>query len=210
MLGIIKRDISLLISSKQTIMIWLLYIPLLLFIAESFVPEHLYFMIIVFYTYLMSIISFSYDITGKSKYIINSLPINRKKFVLYKYLLIFIYLAITIVYAGIYLWIIDTLKLANVDYFNLRGIINAVPTVMIFASIVFPAYLRFEPRIAQIIHMIVFMTFFIVSSNVSFVGDKGILKYLSVFKMEQVMIVALVLFIGSLILSIKLYENRDL
>lgn len=210
MLGILRKDFSLMVSSKQTMMLLLLYIPLLLFVAESFVPEHLYFMIIVFYTYIMAITSFTYDISGKSKYIVNSLPISRKEFVLYKYLSIFVYLAVTIVYAGVYLWIISTLNLANVDYFNLRGIINAVPTVMIFASIVFPAYIRFEPKIAQIIHMVVFMTFFIVCSNISYVGEEGVLKYLGILKWEQVMLVALVLYMVSLLLSIKLYENRDL
>lgn len=210
MLGILKRDISLMASSKQIIIFLLLYIPLLLFITESFVPENLYFMIIVFYTYMMSITSFTFDITGKSKYIMNSLPINRKELVVYKYLSIFVYFAITIVYAGVYLWIIDTLKIADVDYFNLRGIINAIPTVMIFGAIVFPAYIRFEPRIAQIVHMIVFISFIIITSNISYTGDKGILKYLGVLKWEYIMVVALVMYISSLLLSIKLYKNRDI
>jgi len=210
MLGILKRDISLLVSSKQTILFMIFYIPFLLFIAESFVPEYMYFMILVFYTYMMSIMSFTYDITGKSKYIMNSLPTNRKELVIYKYLSIFIYLAITIVYAGVYLWIIDTLKLADVDYFNLRGIINAIPTVMIYASIVFPAYLKFEPRIAQIINMVVFLSFFIISNNISYVGDKGALKYLGMIKWEYVMLLASTMYILSLLLSIHLYRNKDI
>src|SRR5690554_1653401 len=136
MLGILKRDFLLMISSKQLIIMLLFYIPFLIIISESFVPEVLYYMIIVFYSYLMSIMSFSYDITGKSKYIMNSLPISRRQLVLYKYLSTFVYFAVAIVYAGVYLWIIDTLGLVHVDYFNIRIIINALPTVMIFTSIV--------------------------------------------------------------------------
>ena len=141
MLGTLKRDLLLMVSSKQVIILWLFYIPLLIFVVDSFVPEVLYYMIIVFYTYLASITSFSYDITGKSKYIMNSLPISRREVVLYKYLSTFIYFAITIVYAGIYLWIINALKLAHVDYFNLRAIVNAIPAVMISTSLVYPAFL---------------------------------------------------------------------
>ncbi|HHV46732.1 MAG TPA: ABC-2 transporter permease [Tissierellia bacterium] len=210
MIGILKRDISLLISSKQMIIFMLFYIPLLLFVSESFVPEILYFMILVFYTYMMSTTSFTYDLTGKSKYVINSLPINRNELVIYKYLSIFIYFSITVVYAGVYLWIINILKLADVDYFNLRGIMNAIPTIMIYVSIVFPTFIRFEPRVAQIINIILFMTFSIISSNISYTGDKGALKYLGVLKWEYIMAIALVMYILSLLLSIHLYKNRDI
>ncbi len=210
MLGTLKRDLLLMVSSKQVIILWLFYIPLLIFVVDSFVPEVLYYMIIVFYTYLASITSFSYDITGKSKYIMNSLPISRREVVLYKYLSTFIYFAITIVYAGIYLWIINALKLAHVDYFNLRAIVNAIPAVMISTSLVYPAFFRFEPRIARIVHMVVFMTFFVGLSNISMTGEKGILKYVSLLKWEHVMIIALVMYILSLILSMQIYKNRDI
>jgi len=198
------------ISSKQLIIMLIFYIPFLIIISESFVPEVLYYMIIVFYSYLMSIMSFSYDITGKSKYIMNSLPISRRQLVLYKYLSTFVYFAVAIVYAGVYLWIIDTLGLVHVDYFNIRIIINALPTVMIFTSIVYPAYFRFEPKIAQIVQMIVLMSFFIIISNISFTGDKGILKYIGILQWEQVMGIALVAYILSLVLSNQLYKNRDI
>ncbi|NLY76924.1 MAG: ABC-2 transporter permease [Tissierellia bacterium] len=210
MLGTLKRDLLLMVSSKQVIILWLFYIPLLIFVVDSFVPEVLYYMIIVFYTYLASITSFSYDITGKSKYIMNSLPISRREVVLYRYLSTFIYFAITIVYAGIYLWIINALKLAHVDYFNLRAIVNAIPAVMISTSLVYPAFFRFEPRIARIVHMVVFMTFFVGLSNISMTGEKGILKYVSLLKWEHVMIIALVMYILSLILSMQIYKNRDI
>ncbi len=210
MLGIIKRDISLMFSSRQMILFMVLYVPFLLLMFGSSASEQLYLMIIVLYTYMMSLMSFSFDIAGKSRYIINSLPIRRNNIVIYKYLSVFVYFAITVAFAGVYLWIINILNLANVDYFNLNDIIIGIPTVMISTSIVFPAYFRFEARIAQIIHFIVFLTSFTIFGNVAFVGDKGILKYLSYIKLEHVIVVALVLYILSLVLSVVLYKNRDL
>src|SRR5690606_40519325 len=115
MLGILKRDLLLMISSKQTIILLIFYIPLLITIVDSFVPEILYFAIIVFYTYLISTMSFSYDITGKSKYIMSSLPISRREVVLYKYISTFVYFLATVVYVGVYLWIINALNFASVD-----------------------------------------------------------------------------------------------
>jgi len=154
--------------------------------------------------------SFSFDVTGKSKYIMNSLPISRGELILYKYLSTFVYFAASIVYAGVYLWIIDSLKLVSVDYFNLKQIANALPTVMIFISILYPVYFRFEPKIAQIIQMVVLMVFFTIIGNISFTGDKGILKYISLLQWKQFMVIAIVMYILSFILSNQLYKKRDI
>ena len=210
MLGIIKRDLILIFSNKRERFFLIFYIPFLLFIVESYDPQFMYFVILVAYTYLLSIIPFAYDISGKTRYIINSLPINRKETVIYKYLSTFIYFAITIVYAGVYLWIINALKIKFVDYFNLEMIIKALPITIIFISIVFPAYFRFEPKIAQIFHMIVFIAFFITITNISIVGEKSFVKYLSFLQGKNIAFLAIVMYIISLLLSIKLYENRDL
>ena len=210
MLGLLKRDFLLMVSSKQMLIFLLFYIPFFILISESFIPEIFYFMIIVFYTYMMSIMSFSFDVTGKSKYIMNSLPISRGELILYKYLSTFVYFAASIVYAGVYLWIIDSLKLVSVDYFNLKQIANALPTVMIFISILYPVYFRFEPKIAQIIQMVVLMVFFTIIGNISFTGDKGILKYISLLQWKQFMVIAIVMYILSFILSNQLYKKRDI
>ena len=58
--------------------------------------------------------------------------------------------------------------------------------------------------------MVVFMTFFVGLSNISMTGEKGILKYVSLLKWEHVMIIALVMYILSLILSMQIYKNRDI
>ena len=53
------------------------------------------------------------------------------------------------------------------------------------------------------------MSFFISSNNISFVGDKGLLNYLG-FSKDGKYAIAILVYIVSLLLSIKLYENRDL
>lgn len=210
MLGIFKRDFLLMLSSKQTIILLIFYIPFLIIVVDSFVPEILYFAIIVFYTYLISTMSFTYDITGKSKYIISSLPISRREVVLYKYISTFVYFLATVVYVGVYLWIINSLKFVSVDYFNLKQIINALPVIMVLTSIVYPVYFRFEPKIAQIVQIFLFVFFFTAVSNTSFTGNKGILKYLGMLQWEYIMIIALAMYILSLLVSMQVYKNRDI
>ncbi len=210
MIGIIKRDLTVMFSNKRDRFFMLLYIPFLIFIIDSYEPKWLYFAIIIAYTYVLSITSFSYDVSGKSKYVLNSLPINAKEIVLYKYLSTFVYFAITIVYVGGYLWIINALKIKPVDYFNLEMIVKALPVIMISTSIVFPAYFRFEPKIAQIIHMIVFMSLFVGLANLNSVGIDSLAYHMRFLRGTSGLVVVIGLYILSLILSMKLYQNRDL
>ena len=211
MLGILKRDLHLIISDKRNRLFFLLYIPFLLFIVESYDPKWPYFIILYTYTYLMAITPFSYDVTYKTSYMMSSLPISRKEMVLYKYLLTFIYFIITIVYAGVYLWIINILGIINVDYFNLEMIKTVIPIILISTSLIYPAYFRFEPRIAQIVHMIVFISSFIAMINVANLADKALISYINMPTISKYILpISIVMYILSLLLSMKLYQTRDL
>ena len=211
MLGILKRDLHLIISDKRNRIFFLLYIPFLLLIVESYDPQWPYFIILYTYTYLMAITPFSYDVTYKTSYMMSSLPISRKEMVLYKYLLTCIYFLITIVYAGVYLWIINILGIMNVDYFNLEMIKTAIPVILISTSLIYPAYFRFEARIARIVHMIVFMSSFIAMINIANLADKALISYIKLpIISKYILPISIVLYLLSLLLSMKLYETRDL
>lgn len=210
MLGIIKRDLMLLFCNKRDGFFMLFYIPFLILIIDSYDPRWLYLTIIVAYTYIISITSFYYDIDGKGRYIINSLPISGKSIVFYKYLSTFIYFIMTIVYAGVYLWIINATGIKNVDYFNIEMAIKAIPIIMFTTSIVFPAYFYFEPRIARIVHMVVFIGFFIGMANLGALGDRSLVKKIGLFQGKGMVFLSIIMFIASLLLSVKLYQSRDL
>lgn len=210
MLGMIKRDLILMLSSKRERLFLLLYIPFLVVVVESNDPKWLYFVVLITYTYLISISSFTYDVIGKSIYMMTSLPITKKEVVIYKYLSLFVYFFLTIVYAGVYLWIINALKIKNVDYFNIEVIKKAIPTLLFSTSIVFPSYFKFEPKIAQITHIVVFMLIFIAIVNGGFVGENSIVARFGLFKDVNIYFSSIFIYLVSLLLSIKLYENRDL
>lgn len=210
MLGMIKRDLILMLSSKRERLFLLLYIPFLLVVVEFKDPKWLYFAILITYTYLISISSFVYDVIGKSIYMMTSLPITKKEVVIYKYLSLFVYFFLTIVYAGVYLWIINALKIKNVDYFNIEVIKKAIPTLLISTSIVFPSYFKFEPKIAQITHIVVFMLVFIAVVNGGFVGGNSIVGRFGLFEDVNIYFLSIFIYLVSLLLSIKFYENRDL
>ena len=154
---------------------------------------------------------FSFDITNKTTSMINSFPIKRKEIVIYRYLSVFVYILIAIVYAGVYLWIINKSGLINVDYFNISMIKRAIPYIMMIVSIMFPANFRFEPRLAQIINAFLYSGTIVFAFNLAQrsigVSSDIIVKLLG---SSNFIIIAIIVYILSMILSIRLYEHKDL
>src|SRR5699024_12765962 len=131
-------------------------------IVDSYEPKWIYFAVIYSYTYLTCISTIAYESNLKFNRVFNSLPITRKEVVIYKYISFFIYLTLVIVYAGVYLWIINTLGIKNVVYFNLEMIIRAILIIMISLSIVFTFYFSLVFCFANVFYNIFFMIFFFV------------------------------------------------
>ena len=211
MIGIIKRDLILTFSdTKQRVFIFFM-IPFLLLAIDTQRMDWLYFMIVVSISYLLILIPFYYDINNKSDSMVASLPISRKEIVIYKYLGVFVYLFISIVYVGIYLWIINKIGLVDVDYFSLSMIKKAIPYIMLSMSIVFPINFTFGPRVVQIANMLIYlgmnMTVFRMAQKAI---DGSPSQVINLLESPGFLIISLGIFILSMIFSIKLYENKDL
>ncbi|MDD3840643.1 MAG: ABC-2 transporter permease [Clostridia bacterium] len=203
MLGLIKKDFSVVFSSKSTIIFLLLYIPLLLFVVDSYQSDFMYMAILFFYTYMFVITPFSYDITYKTIYMMNSLPITKKETVVCRYLSVFIYFILSIVYSTVYLWIINVLGISDVDYFNLGMIKKVLPIILVSISVIFPIYLKFPYNIARIAQIMIVMVFFI------FLANPYIMNRLAPVLNVNMYIASSILYVISLLISIKLYESRD-
>ena len=211
MIGIIKRDLILTFSdTKQRVFIFFM-IPFLILAIDTQRMDWLYFMIVVSISYLLILIPFYYDINNKSDSMVASLPISRKEIVIYKYLGVFVYLFISIVYVGIYLWIINKIGLVDVDYFSLSMIKKAIPYIMLSMSIVFPINFTFGPRVVQIANMLIYlgmnMTVFRMAQKAI---DGSPSQVINLLESPGFLIISLGIFILSMIFSIKLYENKDL
>lgn len=211
MFRIINKDLTLMFSNTMQRILMIMIVPMFLLIIEAQQMDWLYFLILVSVTYILLMTPFSFDITNKTTSMMNSFPIKRREIVIYRYLSIFVYMLISIGYVGVYLWIINKIGLINVDYFNLSMIGKAMPYVMILASIMFPANFRFEPRLAQIINAFLYsgsivIAFSLAQKSVE-MSSSIIVKILS---SPSFIILAIIVYILSMVLSIKLYEHRDL
>ncbi len=211
MLRIINKDLTLMFSNNMQKVVMLIIVPMFLVIIEAQHMDWLYFLILVSTTYILIMTPFSFDITNKTTSMINSFPIKRKEIVIYRYLSVFVYILIAIVYAGVYLWIINKSGLINVDYFNISMIKRAIPYIMMIVSIMFPANFRFEPRLAQIINAFLYSGTIVFAFNLAQrsigVSSDIIVKLLG---SSNFIIIAIIVYILSMILSIRLYEHKDL
>lgn len=211
MLRIINKDLTLMFSNNMQKVVMLIIVPMFLVIIEAQHMDWLYFLILVSTTYILIMTPFSFDITNKTTSMINSFPIKRKEIVIYRYLSVFVYILIAIVYAGVYLWIINKSGLINVDYFNISMIKRAIPYIMMIVSIMFPANFRFEPRLAQIINAFLYSGTIVFAFNLAQrsigVSSNIIVKLLG---SSNFIIIAIIVYILSMILSIRLYEHKDL
>lgn len=211
MLRIINKDLTLMFSNNMQKVVMLIIVPMFLVIIEAQHMDWLYFLILVSTTYILIMTPFSFDITNKTTSMINSFPIKRKEIVIYRYLSVFVYILIAIVYAGVYLWIINKSGLINVDYFNISMIKRAIPYIMVIVSIMFPANFRFEPRLAQIINAFLYSGTIVFAFNLAQrsigMSSNIIVKLLG---SSNFIIIAIIVYILSMILSIRLYEHKDL
>ncbi|MFA5575709.1 MAG: ABC-2 transporter permease [Tissierellaceae bacterium] len=211
MFGTINRDLTLIFSNKSQMIIILSIIPIYLLVLDINQMERMYFLVLVMMTYIFVMTPFVFDMKSQTLSMMNSLPLRRKDTVLYRYLSVFIYFLISIVYSGIYLWVIKKTGLMDVEYFNLKMIKEALPYVLATVSIMFPANFKFGPRLAQILNAFLFSFTAVAAISLSRNGlgslDKGIMGLL---KGPSLLLVISVAYIISLLVSMRLYENRDL
>ena len=84
MLNLIKKDFILTFSTKSSLFLIALYIPLMNLIMGGEKAETIISIMIISLIYILTIIPLSYDKRGKSNILIQSLPVKRKDVVISK------------------------------------------------------------------------------------------------------------------------------
>lgn len=211
MLSLIKKDFKLIFGSKQTVFFMLLYIPIMLLLIENDSSrEYIYMIIIMTYAYMITTMTFSYDVTYKTHLLVQSLPVKKNEIVISKYILLFINFIISVIYGGIYIWILNKLNISNIDFFNLSKLKIALPVVIIALSMALPAFIRLPSKIASFVNIFIYVTivnFF--GMNVSNLENILSNSLFSMFNGFGFTLVALVIMVVSMITSIMLYRSRD-
>lgn len=204
MINLIRRDLVLLFSSKSTIITLLLFIPLFSLILGMEPGYSIVLLSIVTLGYMLTLVSFNFEVKNKPYVSILSLPIKRREVVISKYIEIFINYIIAVVFAFIYSKILSVFGVnitGNFDIFTLK---QAFLILIVGLSISLPLQFLLPPKIANFIN-----TLFYIS----------ILNYFSVRLGDEIFenlsgmvqfTLSIVIFFISMGLSILLYKKRDL
>ncbi|MFT5873287.1 MAG: ABC-2 type transport system permease protein [Clostridium sp.] len=222
MLNLIMKDI---VIQKKNLLFAFAYTIFLSIVFSSLKPSGLglYVMGPIVTVYMLISYAVNYDDKNKSEIVFNSLPIRRDEIVISKYISTFVFLIIGISYS-ILIGFIE--KITGAPLINrpvsLLDIGLVLPSVCIVASIFFPVYFKFgaiKMRIFTNI-MLVLIVFLPVNviiyanknpNNILVQGFNHFMNNTSSFTLNSLaIIVGLIIFLLSLIISIRIYNNKEL
>lgn len=155
--------------------------------------------------------SFSYDEQNKTYMVINSLPIKRNSLIISKYISVLIYTLLSLLIIYIFTLIVFTLKLPyKIELLNLNHVFNVFIASMFLSSILLPVYSKLGYTKARIFTTLSYIFVFIVFNTLGNMGT-SIPMLLQRTRLEDIvlLIIASLIFILSMFLSIKFYENRE-
>ncbi|HEY5563223.1 MAG TPA: ABC-2 transporter permease [Clostridiaceae bacterium] len=167
----------------------------------------------IFINYMFINLALSYDDKNKSEIALNSLPIKRNDLVIAKYISIFVFAAIGIIYS-IVIGFIG--KIVGLSMFTTTITLNNVVTILtcacIYNSILFPIYFKLGIMKTQIITVVLFFLIMIAFSNQNKIVDQKFIQFVnsSTLTLNSLALIAsLIFFVISLIISVYIYNNKQ-
>jgi len=172
--------------------------------------------------YLFITFGASYDEKNKSEIILNSLPLKRNEIVISKYISIFVFAILGIIYSILIGFIGKTAGLSMFTRsISLLDIVLVLVSVCIFSSIFFPVYFKFGFVKMTFFNVILLMLMMILPSIVIEYVNKNPNNILvnkfnyfvnntsSLIQNSLTLIIGLIFFLISLIISLRIYSNKE-
>jgi len=221
MLNLIIKDILI----QKKIFLYVLLCSILLpicFYSFNLVGLVLYVLVPISTTYSFINYGITYDDKNKSEIILNSLPLNRADIVISKYLSIFGFAVIGIIYSIVIGFIGKSAGLSMfTSSISLVNIISVLTSVCIFGAIFFLTYFKFGYMKSRIFNTVIFvaMLFFPMEAipfatrnpnNILVQKFNYFIVNTSGFMLNSLaLIVGLIIFLVSLLISIRIYNNKE-
>lgn len=217
MINLIRKDFALTFKMRSLIA-FVLYFFLLITLADNLNSDSRYILIITTIAYFLSSETFIYDDKTKSNYIINSLPIKRSDVVISKYLSIIVYIIVAIISVGLAGALISSTKLiSGVNLINLEVIKYVILSSFIIMAINFPIYFKYGFRQAKLLNFIIYFTFFIlINAAQSILSLEPVQSFVTFVEKNSTVInslslvIVLIFTIISMLISIKIYDKKDI
>ncbi|MBW9146607.1 ABC-2 transporter permease [Clostridium sp. CM027] len=221
MLNLIKKDI---LIQKKTIIFALLYAILASAFFSPILPKGfgLYVLSPMVITYLFITLAVQYDDKNNSEVILNSLPLKRSDIVIAKYISTFAFGLIGIICSTLVGFIGNTTRLTMfIGSISLLDIVLVTMFTCIFSSIFYPVYFKFGVARMKIFTVLIFLVlFFVPSSLIDYIAKNpnniSVQKFTyfvnntsSLTQNSLALIIGLIFLLISLMISIRIYNNKE-
>jgi ABC-2 type transport system permease protein len=219
--NLVLKDI---LIQKKSLLYALLYTVFLSITFSSLKPSGvgLYVLAPIITAYMFINFAASFDEKNKSEIILNSLPLKRDDIVIAKYISIFIFAIICIIYSILIGFIGKTTGLPMYTRsISFLDIVLIFSSVCIVSSIFFPMYFKFGYTKSLIFNTMLFMViFFLPILAIQYAGSNPnnifvqkinsfIISTSSFTQNSLALIIGLILFLISLMISIHIYNNKE-
>ena len=153
-------------------------------------------------------LSFYYEEKSKPQILINLLPIRKREIVFSKYLMVFFCYLIGIIYVGLALWLAKFLGYSLHANINIPMIKITLPIVLIHQSIILPLSFGISDRLANAIStgLLVFVN----NTYLTYNFERTSRRLLNNSNRFSVALIVILILVISNIVSIVLYENKEL
>lgn len=221
MFNLIIKDIAI---QKKTLLYTLLYAIFAPIAFFSMAPNGfgLYVFPPMAITYIFISFAANYDEKNKSEIVLNSLPLKRNDIVISKYISIFVFAIIGIIYAILIGFIGKATGLPMFSRsISFLDIVSVFTAVCIFSSIFFPVYFKFGYIKMNFFNVILVMLIIFVPSsvieyatenpnNIFVIKINYFINNTSSFTHNSLaLLIGLIFFFISLMISIRIYKNKE-
>lgn len=214
MLSLIKKDIAL---EKSNIFFMIAFLIVVIFAMESFPNSTKCFLYMTTIVFSLSITTFAYDEKSKGEYVINSLPVSKKEIVYAKYVSVLIYTVFVIILTALISMILNLPSMPHhMDFISLNAVKTSFIAIMLMSAFSFPFFFEYGYVKGRIISTAIYFLIFLCTLILTLDSDKTFLKTADFILKAGVIrdllfiFMAAAIFIISMIISVFLYEKRDL
>lgn len=214
MINLIKKDI---LIQKRTFPFLFIFMIIFTLNSQSNPAGYIYISGVTI-GYILTVGALAYDETYNGNILINSLPVTRKDIVLSRYISVFFFSIISLIFLTFMSLIFNYTGMSDlkIKYISITDTKTITSTILLLSSIMVPLFLKFGTKLGKLFNFIFFFIFFSISSFITQNKDemliKNILSFITNNGVKLTIIGTLLLafiYALSMYFSFKIYNNKD-
>lgn len=214
MINLIKKDI---LIQKRTFPFLFIFMIIFTLNSQSNPAGYIYISGVTI-GYILTVGALAYDETYNGNILINSLPVTRKDIVLSRYISVFFFSIISLIFLTFMSLIFNYTGMSDlkIKYISITDTKTITSTILLLSSIMIPLFLKFGTKLGKLFNFIFFFIFFSISSFITQNKDEMLIKNILSFITNNGVKLAIIgtlllafIYALSMYFSFKIYNNKD-